>query len=144
LAIRSHQPPRAVPTPPADDFVRNSLIRRVFASDAVRRHRPGTARGKAHGGGEWMSQRAVEIVLGRLATDESLRRRFRQSPESVLKELIEVGLELSRVEQGALQSLDAQALQRFAHAVDARLKKAELVARAGGGPGQKEDEENVV
>ena len=78
-----------------------------------------------------MSQRAVEIVLGRLATDEALRRRFRQAPASVLRELIDVGLELSRVELGALQALDAAALQSFARAVDARLQKAELVARTG-------------
>lgn len=74
-----------------------------------------------------MSQRAVEIVLGRLATDEALRRRFRLTPTAVLEELIEVGLELSRVELGALQSLDAAALQSFAQTVDARLQKAELV-----------------
>ena len=71
-----------------------------------------------------MSHRGVEIVLGRLATDEKARQRFREAPEQALEELIGQGLELSPVERAALRALDAAALQHFAHALDARLKKA--------------------
>jgi len=71
-----------------------------------------------------MSHRGVEIVLGRLATDEKVRQRFREAPEQALEELIHLGLELSPVERAALRALDAAALQRFAHALDARLRKA--------------------
>ena len=78
-----------------------------------------------------MSQRAVEIVLGRLASDEATRRRFREAPAAALAELIAMGLELSVVERAALESLDAGAIERFARAVDARLQRAELVARDG-------------
>ena len=76
-----------------------------------------------------MSHRGVEIVLGRLATDEAARRRFMQAPGVALRELMALGLELSPVELAALEALDSSAIQRFAHALDARLQKAELVAQ---------------
>jgi hypothetical protein len=76
-----------------------------------------------------MSHRGVEIVLGRLATDEGLRSRFAASAGAALAELVAQGLDLSPVERAALQALPAEALERFASALDARLQKAEL----GGG-----------
>jgi len=78
-----------------------------------------------------MSQKAVEIVLGRLASDEATRRRFREAPAATLAELVALGLELSAVERAALESLDAAAVERFAQAVDSRLQRAELVAQGG-------------
>jgi hypothetical protein len=74
-----------------------------------------------------MSHRGVEIVLGRLATDEAARDRFRQSPLRTLQELVAMGIELSPVELAALQALSPAALQRFAHSLDSRLQKAVLV-----------------
>jgi hypothetical protein len=74
-----------------------------------------------------MSHRGVEIVLGRLATDEAMRRRFREAPATALRELLAMGLELSPVELAALESLDAAALHRFAQALDPRLQKATLL-----------------
>jgi hypothetical protein len=79
-----------------------------------------------------MSHRGVEIVLGRLATDEATRRRFRQAPALALQELMAQGIELSTVEMAALQSLDAAAVRLFACALDPRLQKAELVVPALG------------
>ena len=73
-----------------------------------------------------MSHRAVEIVLGRLVTDEALRRRFAASPMGTLEELREQGLELSAVERAALESLDPAAVADLARALDARLRKAAL------------------
>ena len=78
-----------------------------------------------------MSHRGVEIVLGRLATDESIRRRFREAPAEALAELAALGIELTAVERAALQSLDPGAIRRFASALDPRLQKAVLVAPAG-------------
>jgi len=78
-----------------------------------------------------MSHRGVEIVLGRLATDETARLRFRQSPSRALDALVDGGVELSAVERAALESLDATALQRFAAALDPRLCKARLAAAPG-------------
>ena len=76
-----------------------------------------------------MTQRAVEIVLGRLATDEEVRRRFIEAPHSALRELKASGIELSVVEIAALESLDPLDIARFARALDPRLQKAVLVAR---------------
>jgi hypothetical protein len=77
-----------------------------------------------------MSHRGVEIVLGRLATDDAVRQRFRQAPASALRELMAMGVELSAVELMALESLDPSALHRFAQALDPRLQKAVLAAPA--------------
>ena len=74
-----------------------------------------------------MSHRTVEIVLGRLATDEAMRRRFREAPAQALRELLALGLELSPVELAALEKLDPAELHRFAQALDSRLQKAELL-----------------
>lgn len=77
-----------------------------------------------------MSHRGVEVVLGRLATDEGMRRRFWQAPGQALAELIEAGLELSQVERLALEALDPAALHRFALALDPRLQKAQVAVPA--------------
>jgi hypothetical protein len=88
-----------------------------------------------------MSHRGVEVVLGRLATDEAVRRRFSEAPGVVLRELMALGLELSAVELAALEKLDPWAIQRFAQSLDSRLQKAMLVAQVLGS-GDPEAEEN--
>lgn len=70
-----------------------------------------------------MSQKSVEVVIGRLATDEEFRCRFEASREAVLDELIAAGLPLTPVERGALLDLDVPACKRFATRVDPRLQK---------------------
>lgn len=67
--------------------------------------------------------RNVEILIGRLATDLGLQRRFTERPESVLHEL---GLELTAVELEALSALDPQALRTFSLHLDPRIRKASL------------------
>jgi hypothetical protein len=90
-----------------------------------------------------MTHRGVEIVLGRLATDESIRQRFRQSPAQALRDLVGLGIELSTVEMAALESLDPGAVGSFAQALDPRLQKAVLVAEppkdAGGSDGTEQE-----
>ena len=68
-------------------------------------------------------------MLGRLATDAETRSRFRLAPVQTLNELMALGLELTPVEVEALQALDPESLNRFAQALDQRLRKAVLVAR---------------
>lgn len=70
--------------------------------------------------------RNVEQLLGRLATDPKLRRRFAANPEALLRELAESGLDLTEVEVEALATTDPEAIRRFAAALDARLRKAPL------------------
>ena len=73
-----------------------------------------------------MSQRSVEQVIGRLATDEDFRQRFEKSRETALREAAAHGLELTPVERGALLDLDVDAAERFAGCLDPRIQKISL------------------
>ena len=73
-----------------------------------------------------MSQKSVEVLIGRLATDEPLRRRFVADASGVMRRFLAEGHPLSAVEAAALARLDAAALDRFARALDPRLQKAAL------------------
>ena len=77
-----------------------------------------------------MSQKSVEVLIGRLATDEPLRLRFAADPADVVRGFLAEGHPLSAVETKALVCLDAAALDRFAGALDSRLQKAALDAHA--------------
>ena len=52
-----------------------------------------------------MSQKSVEIVIGKLATDEALRARFLADPMAALNQLDEQGLELNPAETEALLAI---------------------------------------
>ena len=67
-----------------------------------------------------MSQRSVEQVIGKLATDEGFRRQFEVNREVALTES---GLQLTPVEQRALLDLDVDAAERFAGCLDPRIQK---------------------
>ncbi|HEV8582541.1 MAG TPA: Os1348 family NHLP clan protein [Thermoanaerobaculia bacterium] len=73
-----------------------------------------------------MSQRSVEQVIGKLATDEGFRQRFETSPDAVLAEVVACGLQLTPVEQRALLDLDVTACARFAGCLDPRIQKINL------------------
>ena len=73
-----------------------------------------------------MSQVNVERIIGLLATDEGLRRRFVSSPGAALEEIARRGMELNDCERWALAQLDPRELQRFAESMDSRLQKTEL------------------
>ena len=69
--------------------------------------------------------KTVELLIGRLATDSKLRRRFAASPEAVLRELVESGLELTEIELAALAATPPEALRSLAATLDARLRRYE-------------------
>jgi hypothetical protein len=73
-----------------------------------------------------MSQVNVEKIIGLLATDEAIRRRFSENPQAVLAELAERGVELNACERWSLARLDPRELARFAQAIGDRLQKADL------------------
>ena len=73
-----------------------------------------------------MSQKYVEAVIGRLATDEAFRRRFHDNRAAVIVELISQGLRLTAVERAALIDLDDVACERFAERLDPRIQKLSL------------------
>lgn len=84
-----------------------------------------------------MTQRSVEMVIGKLVSDEGLRDLFRRDCKAAIRAVLAQGLELNAVEREALESLDADAFELVAKTIDERLQKATLkVARkAGGGTG---------
>jgi hypothetical protein len=73
-----------------------------------------------------MSQVHVERVIGLLATDEALRRRFSKDPQGCLTDMVESGIELNECERWSLAHLDPAELARFARAIGPRLQKADL------------------
>lgn len=86
-----------------------------------------------------MSQRNVEILVGRLVLEEALRARFVADRRRTLAGLLAEGLELTAVEVEALAGLDPRALERFARAIDARLQMASL-ARPASPQGQRRED----
>ena len=81
-----------------------------------------------------MSQKSVEILLGKLVTDEEMRRSFRRDAAAVLASFRQAGWDLSAVEAEAIHSLDPAALERLADALDPRLQKASLHDEATASP----------
>jgi hypothetical protein len=75
-----------------------------------------------------VSQKSVEIVIGRLATDEAFRGRFEASREAALDDVSAAGLPLTPVERQALLEIDVGACERFATRLDARLQKIDARA----------------
>jgi hypothetical protein len=73
-----------------------------------------------------VAQRLVEVLIGRLITDEDFRAEFLRSPENTLLALCDRGLELSKVEISALVSTDPSLWARTAAGIDPRLQKASL------------------
>jgi hypothetical protein len=71
-------------------------------------------------------QRSVEVLVGRLITDEEFRRAFQRDPRGTLQVAAEWGLELTAGELQALVSADHGMWERFAEEIDARLQKASL------------------
>lgn len=71
-----------------------------------------------------MSQSSVEQVIGRLATNQGLRRAFALQPEAILHDLDAAGLSLTPVEIHALLAIDMEALQRLSDRLDPRIQRA--------------------
>lgn len=77
-----------------------------------------------------MAQRIIEMLIGRLITDERFRDEFNRAPERTLLELVERGLDLSRTEIAALVNTDPLVWARAADALDPRLQKVSLNGEA--------------
>ncbi len=73
-----------------------------------------------------MAQRHVERLIGRLATDEDLRRQFSRAPFDTLTALCEEGWELTRGEIDALVEVDSQLWARLAAKLPSRLQRCSL------------------
>jgi hypothetical protein len=73
-----------------------------------------------------MSQKTVQLVIGRLVTDEELRLRFVERPLETLGELREQGFELSEDEIDALARSDAEMWPAMARRIHPRLQRCSL------------------
>src|SRR3989475_713476 len=73
-----------------------------------------------------MTHQSVELLIGKLVTDEELREAFQQNPHAVLAWLRDQGLQLSSLELDALKSIDPSELSGLADIIDRRLQKASL------------------
>ena len=73
-----------------------------------------------------MAQRIIEMLIGRLVTDEQFRCEFLADPETTLLALCDRGLELSKTEIAALVSTDSALWARTAEGIDPRLQKVSL------------------
>ena len=76
-----------------------------------------------------MGQRSVEILIGRLVTDEELRERFVVAPLETLRFEQQQGLELTAAELDALLASPLSLRTRLAALLDERLQKASLKKR---------------
>jgi hypothetical protein len=77
-----------------------------------------------------VAQRIIELLIGRLITDERFRDEFLAAPEATLLLLADQGLDLSRIEIAALVNTDRGLWARAAAGLDPRLQKVSLVADA--------------
>jgi hypothetical protein len=73
-----------------------------------------------------LAQRTIEMLIGRLITDEQFRREFLDNPQKTLFDLCDRGLELSSTEIAALVSTDVSLWKRTAESLDPRLQKISL------------------
>ena len=74
-----------------------------------------------------MAQRAVEILIGRLITDEGFRTAFLADAAGTLAELCERGFDLTSLEIAALVESDRTLWDDAAERLDRRLQKASLI-----------------
>ncbi|HET6372847.1 MAG TPA: Os1348 family NHLP clan protein [Candidatus Polarisedimenticolia bacterium] len=70
-----------------------------------------------------MSQRNVELFVGRLMTDEAFRERFCREPAQAVGLLAREGIELTCVEIEALSKISPALAKLFAEALDPRIQK---------------------
>ncbi len=70
-----------------------------------------------------MAQRNVEIVIGRLVTDEAFRAMFQRDPAATLTRFVERGYELTPLEIAAVNATEASLWTRTAEQIDPRLQK---------------------
>jgi hypothetical protein len=73
-----------------------------------------------------VTQRCVELVIGRLVTDEEFRTTFLVDPHMALSELLERGTHLTHAEIAALIATDSDLWTGVAEQIDPRLQKASL------------------
>ncbi len=77
-----------------------------------------------------MAQKSVELIIGKLVTDDGFRHRFQRDRTGVLEELEFSGFTLTSVEKEVVLSLIPSIFENFARRVDPRIRKIDLKAGA--------------
>lgn len=70
-----------------------------------------------------MAQRSIELLIGRLITDEGFRSAFRTNATATLTDFTESGYELTPLEIAAVRSTPVDVWERVAEQIDPRLQK---------------------
>jgi hypothetical protein len=73
-----------------------------------------------------VAQRSIEILIGRLITDEAFRNAFCDDAEATLERFMEMGHELTPVELAAISATRSDVWTLVAEKIDSRLQKASL------------------
>ena len=73
-----------------------------------------------------VTQRSIEMVIGRLVTDEEFRDTFAKDPHQALVDLLERGMHLTVTEIAALVATDSALWAMVAEQVDPRLQKVSM------------------
>ena len=76
-----------------------------------------------------VAQRSIEILIGRLITDEAFRSAFRRSATKTLRGFVESGYELTPLEMTAVCTTPVDVWEEVATRIDARLQKTSLETR---------------
>lgn len=73
-----------------------------------------------------MAQRSIEILIGRLVTDEAFRSAFRADAAETLRRFAEAGYDLTALEVAAMCATPPNVWEQAAEHIDLRLQKASL------------------
>jgi hypothetical protein len=70
-----------------------------------------------------MAQKTVQLIIGRILTDEAFRDRFVANPGGTLSSLREMGYDLTHLELDALSKTHRQLWQQGPDWIDPRLQR---------------------
>ena len=74
-----------------------------------------------------MAHRSIEILIGRLVTNELFRAAFLGNPTATLTGFMDSGYELTSVEIAALRATSFDLWEQVAERIDPRLQQASLM-----------------
>jgi hypothetical protein len=64
----------------------------------------------------------VQILIGKLVTDDAFRRRFEEDRAGVVMAMSAIGPELTALERESILNLDLSLCERFAASLDSRIR----------------------
>jgi hypothetical protein len=79
-----------------------------------------------------VSQRSIEVLIGRLITDEAFRDTFVVNRSAALQQFQDTGYELTRVEVEAILTVPPRWWRHVAADLDPRLQRANLASQETG------------